>query len=477
MRSVALVSRAVLFGAMGLMVPSLRADGQLSITTYEADVTPPVGSPLCNGWGSPAKRIVDPLKARGLILTGKDEPIVLCALDWIGLGNDGYDAWRKGLAEAAGTTVDRVAVHCLHQHDAPTCDWSAERLLEQYDLSGFMFDPVFAERAMQKVQAAVREARTRSEPVTHLGIGVAKVEQVASNRRLPGPDGHVRMMRLTVCEDPEGTAAPAGTIDPYLRLVSLWNGERPIASITYFAVHPTSSYGLGAVSTDFVGWARMLRDATLPEIVHIHFNGAGGNIGEGKYNQGLPGQRFALAKRLAQGMEAAWASVKKYPLTAADVDWRVESVRLPARKHGLLDEPQPFVEGEWRMEPLTEAALEAELNDPQATRRMRVRAARDLVWLRRCKAGDALELSCLRIGPACVLHMPGELFVEYQLAAQRMRPDLFVCMAAYGDYGPGYICTSEAYSQRGYEDGRPSRVGPEAEDILITAMARLLGKK
>ena len=29
--------------------------------------------------------------------------------------------------------------------------------------------------------------------------------------------------------------------------------------------------------------------------------------------------------------------------------------------------------------------------------------------------------------------MPGELFVEYQLAAQKMRPDHFVCMAAYAD--------------------------------------------
>jgi len=50
-----------------------------------------------------------------------------------------------------------------------------------------------------------------------------------------------------------------------------------------------------------------------------------------------------------------------------------------------------------------------------------------------------------------VLHMPGELFVEYQLAAQRMRPNDTVCMAAYGDYGPGYIGTQIAYTQGGYE--------------------------
>ena len=49
--------------------------------------------------------------------------------------------------------------------------------------------------------------------------------------------------------------------------------------------------------------------------------------------------------------------------------------------------------------------------------------------------------------------MPGELFVEYQLFAQRLRPDLFVAMAAYGDYSPGYIGTRIAYTQGGYETG------------------------
>jgi hypothetical protein len=71
--------------------------------------------------------------------------------------------------------------------------------------------------------------------------------------------------------------------------------------------------------------------------------------------------------------------------------------------------------------------------------------------------------------------MPGELFVEYQLAAQRMRPDLFVAMAAYGDYGPGYIGTEIAYSQGGYETGpNASLVAPEVEGVLMAAMRQIL---
>ena len=71
--------------------------------------------------------------------------------------------------------------------------------------------------------------------------------------------------------------------------------------------------------------------------------------------------------------------------------------------------------------------------------------------------------------------MPGELFVEYQLAAQKLAPKSFVAMAAYGEYGMGYIGTSIAYSQGGYETSRDaSRVGPGTEKVLMDAMEKLL---
>jgi hypothetical protein len=70
--------------------------------------------------------------------------------------------------------------------------------------------------------------------------------------------------------------------------------------------------------------------------------------------------------------------------------------------------------------------------------------------------------------------MPGELFVEYQLAARAMRPEAFVAMAAYGDAGPTYIGTEIAYTQGGYEPTR-SRVAPEVEDVLLSAMRELVG--
>ncbi len=84
----------------------------------------------------------------------------------------------------------------------------------------------------------------------------------------------------------------------------------------------------------------------------------------------------------------------------------------------------------------------------------------------------------LRLGDKRIVHMPGELFVEYQLAAQQMRSDLKVCLAAYGDYGPGYIGTQRAYGEGGYETSpRASRVAPSVESVLLDGMRKLLEAK
>jgi hypothetical protein len=98
-----------------VMVVSVRA--QLRVGLFDIDATPPMGSrmaydPVTNAWDLG-------LRARGVVVMGTDRPVVLCAVDWIGIGNEGHDAFRQQLAAAAGTTVDRVAVHSLHQHDAP----------------------------------------------------------------------------------------------------------------------------------------------------------------------------------------------------------------------------------------------------------------------------------------------------------------------------------------------------------------------
>jgi hypothetical protein len=54
-----------------------------------------------------------------------------------------------------------------------------------------------------------------------------------------------------------------------------------------------------------------------------------------------------------------------------------------------------------------------------------------------------------------------------------LRPDAFVCVAGYGDGGPGYIPTAQAYFEGGYEP-TVALAGPGSEEILQRAMTKVL---
>ena len=435
-------------------VSTTAAPANLRVATFDVDATPPIGSmmaydPVTNRWDLG-------LRARGLVLLGAGEPIVLCAVDWIGIANEGHDSFRAALARAAGTSPQRVAVHSLHQHDAPDCDFSAEQILKSAGLDPRQYESGFQRQVIASLESSIREALPRAQPVTHLGLGTAKVEKVASNRRILGPDGKVRDTRWTATTDPKVRAEPEGVIDPMVSLVSFWNGAQPVAVLSYYATHPQSYYRTGLPNPDFPGLARFFRQLAVPAALPIHFNGAGGNIGAGKYNDGAPENRVVLAERLADGMRRAWENTTRQPLAAGDVSWRVESVALPPAQY------------------LDRAKLVARLQARDPKFAVEGNASK-LAWLRRCQAGHKIDIACLGLGRARILHLPGEAFVEYQLAAKAARPDLFVAVAAYGDYAPWYIGTAIAYEQGGYETTPPaSNVAPEVEGVIMPAVRKLL---
>ena len=428
---------------------------ELQIATFAVDATPPLGSPLAY---NTLKKEGGKLSCRGLVLMPRDQqPIVMAVIDWIGVGNDAHLAFREALARGAGTTVERVAFHALHQHDAPRCDFRASTLLVANGHAPDMFNVDYARGTLARLEAAVRAAPPY--PVSAIGVGETDVHEVASNRRILGSNGKVRVTRFTACRDPKIRAEPVGLIDPKLKLISFWNGEQPLASLSYYAVHPQSYYRTGTTSPDFPGLARNARDAALPGVLHVHFNGAGGNLGAGKWNDGSHANRPVLAKKVETAMASAWEAARdaRQPITAADIGWEFQPVLLPPSEHTSIHQ------------------LKEALADPRTARVHRLRGAVNLAWLERCEAKDPIQISCLRLGSTRVIHMPGELFVEYQLMAQKMRPDLFVAMAAYGDYGPGYIGTEISYDQGGYETTpMGSRVSPAVEAVLTDVLQKLL---
>jgi hypothetical protein len=423
---------------------------------FSAEITPPVGHALCGGMVAPAARIADPLFARGIVLWAGAEPVVIVAVDWTELRNEAFDRWRSELADAAGTSPRRVFLSCVHQHDAPYADLEAQRLLDGRGLQGFHIDPEFHERAIQTVAAAVKEAVRSPRTITHLGMGQAEVERVACNRRVVLADGRATFKRYSRTADAAIRDAPEGQIDPWLKTLSFWDGDRPVAALSVYAVHPMSSYGGGAVSADFPGLARRRRQEETPGVFQIYASGCSGDVTAAKFNRGDPASREALAERLRAGMARAWDKTDRVPL--GKIETRVADLRFELPSTGPPSVP----------------AMEAVLADAGSTRPRLLDAALGLSWSRRVARGTPIEVPSLDFGAAQLVLLPAEAFVEFQLAAQKLRPDQFVVVLGYGECGPGYIPTEKARSEGYVEEHGYSWVAAGAEAKLLRSLAEAL---
>jgi len=254
---------------------------------------------------------------------------------------------------------------------------------------------------------------------------VAQVMEITSNRRAVHPDGGINFGRGS-SSPAELQALPIDLVDPWLRSLSFWNGDTPLAVLSSYSVHPMSHYGKGYVSADFPGMARAQREADMPGVHQMYFSGCSGDVTAGKFNDGNPDNRPVLAKKLHAGMKAAFEAAEKFPLTEAV--FRSAPLHLPPRSS----------------EGYSEAELRATLNDPNETPFERNMAAMGLSWRTRCEAGIPIDVCALDLGEAVFLLMPAEAFVQYQITAQGMRPDAQVMVAGYGESAPGYIPSAAA---------------------------------
>jgi len=441
--------------AAGIAASSAKAAGSHALSVFQADVTPPMGGPLFNAVR--ARSVADPLEANGVVLTGSGKPIVLVSVDWCEIRNESYERWRSVLAEAAGTSKERVLVSCVHQHDAPYVDAVAQRLLKANGVAEDLCDLDFDERALQQVATALRQSLKTPRPITHVGAGRGKVEQVASSRRYVTESGQVSFERTSATHDPKVRAQPIGTIDPWLKTISFWNGEQPVAAISCYSTHPMTFYGKGDVSCDFPGIARRDRRRETPGVAQIYFTGCAGDTIAGKFNDGDPRNRPILAGRIHDGMRAAWADTRRRPLTG--IGFRSVPMRLaPRRGPGFELEDYRRI-----------------LADGTATRLARFEAALGLSWRQRFDAGFAIDVPTVDFGVARMVLMPAESFVQYQLWAQELRPDILVMTPGFGECAPGYIPTAKDAAE-GYNDHYSWIAFPECERTMRDSLRAALAK-
>jgi hypothetical protein len=453
----------------------------LSIAMFSSDATPPMGYDM--GY-SVVQRFGEPLQIKGVVIIGSGKPIIMAAVDWVTVDGKTRDEWHAALAKAAGSTPDRVSLHYLHQHDAPRGDLDMfdERVrlgVPEPVPAGVPDKGTWVRSVIARSVTALTEALRQPQAIDHVGVGKAVAERIGANRRIMGANGRVAMHRqstftneypadvaarikvdadidghrLSIFYPEEAKAAPEGLIDPYVRVISFWNGNRPVAALNYYASHPQVSFGKGMPTPEFVGLARERRQKETG-VFQVYFTGAGGNVTLGKYNDGSDRAREEFTGRMQDVMRRAWTATTRSPLKPADVEWRTTDISLPAKYGAFKDEAR---------------AIAADKSRPAS-----VRVEAISKYLRAQALEDGTTLTVLRLGKAYSVHIPGESFIQYQLNTQKLRPNNFVAMAAYAE-GLGYIGNERAYGEGGYEI-TVSQTTLAAEKVIMDGVRKLLLK-
>ena len=425
---------------VGLFAAVALLHGGAKVAAFRADATPDAGEPTI--WVQPVTQVLDPLLAKGVVLEdGGGRRYVIAAIDWCGVGGSIDLMLRSRMAAAAGTDETRVALQSVHQHAAPYVDGDGYALLAAARPRMLRMSDAYLEKLATRLETAVRDAVRRLEPFDRVGTAKARVERVASARRIL-KNGEVLTRYSSTARTPELAAEPEGEIDPDIRTVTLARGNKPLVRLHYYASHPQTFCCDGRVTADFVGAARERaeKDEGVP---HVYFTGCGGNITVGKYNTGQDAERSALAERLLAGIRAS--SRATVYQRAGSIAWRYQALRLSPRA-----DP---------------AVADAAQSDQLA-----YRAAITTAFARRERP---LPASALHIGGIVIIHLPGEPLLEFQKFAQESGRGKFVAVAGYGDISPGYLCPDEVLKQGGYEPSA-SNAAPGTEARVKDVLRKLL---
>jgi hypothetical protein len=388
---------------------------------------------------------------------------------------------RAAAAQRFGFDPTAILVHATQTHTAPAV---GDYLLDQdfpelpadppYLRGG---DPAYAELVRARAVEAIGTAVAALKPA-QIGVGSAVKDGLAFNRRAITRQGKVIMPRpFSSAEYPLGLTEIRyleGPIDPEVGVLCARDEQqRPIAMLLHYTCHPTTLRRThGEVSADWPGaWAAEMQARHGAACVPLVLNGCCGNINPNpafipdyvrdhrRAGKELAASANAVIERMAFGevTELAWKIAHiSLPLRAAD------SARLRAAEQYLADHPRP--------PPHPTDSLRV---DPQW---FNAASIKSVELMRRRRPAVAYEIQVLRVGDTAFGGLPGEPFVEGQLAIKLGSPFPFTYLAHCTSEYVGYIPTRAACARGGHEADFSSwsKLAPDALDRIEAQAIGLL---
>jgi len=429
------------FACMLACLPASAANA-LRAGVARVDITPPPGIRL---WGysdrkTPATGTLDPLFARVLVLEAGEKRVGLVTVD---LGRAFGPASLEWLREATRSQVSFLVVAASHTHSGPVVqDHYADAT------------PAWESTALKKIADAVKQAAAHLV-AARIGVGYG-VAYIGHNRLRVNQNGTVEWFERNSTEVP--TAPVDGTVS-VLR-VDAANGD-PIAILVNYACHAVV-FGSDNLqySADF--------PAALSETVQAAFGGKAICF----FLQGAAGDinpYYAVTALTAGGVQARdWTG----QALGQEVARVAKDIHTEPHENPQLQFSEDRLKVRMRWNPVKWKEAMAAVFGPEASQTFPA------------KVPEEVELPVATVlidRTIALLFLPGEPFVEYQMAWRQRCPADHAFLVGYANGYNGYFPTLRSATLGGYGAANPATwvevgAGDRMVDVGVIRVDQMLGR-
>ena len=252
---------------------------------------------------------------------------------------------------------------------------------------------------------------------------------------------------------------------PVLRVLDSKGGIKAI--YTNYACHCTTLMRAEFIHGDWAGQVQEDLEKAYPESIAIVSIGCGADIGPKNYSNGeiqkVKENSSEIVNEIQKLMSKSWLPLSERPLIIE------KNIKVP------LDPIPP--KSTWK--------LLAESTKNSSKRNL----AKDI--LSRIEAGEDIPqyikypIQTWSFGKQLsMIFLPGEVVVDYSARLKKELNNTRLWINSYSNGAPGYIISKRLYNEGGYEVdhsrylyGLPSRIAPNAEDVIVNSVKLLLSDK
>lgn len=403
--------------------------------------------------------IHDPLYASALYLdAGADSLLLICA-DVVFWDKATVAALRQAIQQRTGIGPERVMLSTSHTHSGPrTCTW----LDEQDRGYGYKTPEDYMASLPEKFVGLAADAVSRKQPA-RIGFGAGR----AGKEQGIGGNRH----------DPDGLCDPAVRVIGVQDLQGGW-----LACLVKYSLHPAILQEDNLlVSADYPAYIRQTLAGTKPDAVMLFAQGSTGDQSSRFFRKG---QTFEEAERFGRaiGREADRVLDRLSFEEDVKLDARSTSMDPELRSLPPLDKAEAQVN---RLEADYARRQEqgAPYVDVQTCSRDLLGARFTLNYARYAARGKQhpvlerefpIEVQAFRIGDACLVGLPGEIFVQYTLDIEKKSPfkHTFVATVTNGRLA-GYVVDQDSADKNLFEAGT-SLMTPHTGEMMAETARELL---